>query len=109
MLKNGLNTASTVKTVKKILITQSKPDTQKSPYFDLAKRYDIELEFYPFIRLEGIPAKDFRKQKVDISQFSAVIFTSRNAIDHFFRTCEELKVSVSQDTKYFCMTESVAL
>ena len=109
MLKNGLNAATTVKTVKKILITQSKPDTQKSPYFELAKRYDIELEFYPFIRLEGIPAKDFRKQKVDIAHYSAVIFTSRNAIDHFFRTCDELKVNVSQDTKYFCMTEAVAL
>ncbi len=109
MLKNGLNTAATVKTVKKILITQSKPDTQKSPYFDLAKRYDIELEFYPFIRLEGIPAKDFRKQKVDLSHYSAVVFTSRNAIDHFFRTCDEMKVIVSQDTKYFCMTEAVAL
>jgi uroporphyrinogen-III synthase len=109
MVNNGLNTAATVKTVKKILITQSKPDTLKSPYFELAKRYNIELEFYPFIRLEGISAKDFRKQKVDISHYSAVIFTSRNAIDHFFRTCEELKVNVSQDTKYFCMTEAVAL
>src|SRR5215210_7789360 len=109
MLKNGANAAQAVKTVKKILITQSKPDTIKSPYFDLAKRYDLELEFYPFIRLEGIPAKEFRKQKVDIIHYTAVVFTSRNAIDHFFRTCEELKVSISQDTKYFCMTEAVAL
>lgn len=109
MVKNGLNAASTVKTVKRILITQSRPDNLKSPYFDLAKRYEIELEFHPFIRLEGIPAKDFRKQKVDIAHYTAVIFTSRNAIDHFFRTCEELKVVISQDTKYFCMTESVAL
>jgi len=109
MVKNGSNTATTVKTVKKILITQPRPETEKSPYFDLAKRYNIELEFHPFIRLEGIPAKDFRRQKVDICHYSAVIFTSRNAIDHFFRTCEELKVNVSQDTKYFCMTESVAL
>ncbi|WP_431212257.1 uroporphyrinogen-III synthase [Puia sp. P3] len=69
----------------------------------------MELAFHPFIRLEPIPAKDFRKQKIDIAQFSAVIFTSRNAIDHFFRICEEMKVSVSQDTKYFCITEAVAL
>jgi uroporphyrinogen-III synthase len=109
MLKNGLNTATSVNTVKKILITQSKPDTIKSPYFELAKRYDVELEFYPFIRLEGIPSKEFRKQRVDIFQYTGIIFTSRNAIDHFFRICEEMKFNISQDTKYFCMTEAVAL
>jgi uroporphyrinogen-III synthase len=97
------------KAVKKILITQPRPETDKSPYFELARKYDIELAFYPFIRLEPIPAKDFRKQKVEISSFSAVVFTSRHAIDHFFRTAEEMKVSVSQDTKYFCITEAVAL
>ncbi len=109
MVNNGSNTVTTVQTVKRILITQPRPETEKSPYFDLAKRYNIELEFHPFIRLEGIPAKDFRRQKVDLCHYTAVIFTSRNAIDHFFRTCDELKVNVSQDTKYFCMTESVAL
>jgi uroporphyrinogen-III synthase len=109
MVKSGTNADTTAQTVKKILITQSRPDTVKSPYFDLAKRYGVELEFYPFIRLEGISSKEFRKQKVDICHYTAVIFTSRNAIDHFFRTCDELKVSVSQDTKYFCMTEAVAL
>jgi len=95
--------------VKKILITQPKPEGTKSPYFDLAAKYGLTLDFQPFIKVEGIPAKDFRKQKIDISLFSAVIFTSRNAIDHFFRICEEMKVTVSQDTKYFCITESVAL
>ena len=109
MVKTGLNIAPAVKTVKKILITQSKPETPKSPYFELARRYEVELEFCPFIRLEGIPAKEFRKQKVDISYFSAIIFTSRNAIDHFFRTCDEMKVSISQDNKYFCISEAVAL
>lgn len=109
MVKIGVNTASSVKTVKTILITQSKPETLKSPYFELAKRFEVELEFCPFIRLEGIPAKEFRKQKVDIANYSAVVFTSRNAIDHFFRTCEDLKVNVSQDTKYFCISEAVAL
>jgi uroporphyrinogen-III synthase len=67
------------------------------------------MEFCPFIRLEPIPAKEFRKQKIEISNYTAVIFTSRNAIDHFFRICEEMKVNISQDTKYFCITEAVAL
>jgi uroporphyrinogen-III synthase len=69
----------------------------------------VELAFHPFIILEPIQAKDFRKQKIEINQYTAVIFTSRHAIDHFFRTCEEMKISVSQDTKYFCITEAVAL
>jgi uroporphyrinogen-III synthase len=97
------------KTVKKILITQPRPETDKSPYFELARKYDVELSFHSFIRLEPIAAKDFRKQKIEISSFSAVIFTSRHGIDHFFRICEEMKINISQDTKYFCITEAVAL
>jgi uroporphyrinogen-III synthase len=108
MLKNGSKTPGS-QAIRKILITQPRPETEKSPYFELAKRFEVELDFHPFIRLEGISAKDFRKQKIDIASFSAVIFTSRNAIDHFFRMCEEMKVNVSQDTKYFCITEAVAL
>ena len=92
-----------------ILISQPKPETEKSPYFDLAKKFNIRLDFHPFIRVEGVAGKDFRKQKVDIMNYSAVIFTSRNSVDHFFRVCEELKVKVSQDCKYFCITEAVAL
>ena len=110
MVKNGGKMAvHPAHTVKKILITQPKPEGEKSPYFDLARKFNVNLDFYPFIVVEGIAAKDFRRQKIDISQFTAVIFTSRNAIDHFFRTCEEMKVSISQDTKYFCITEAVAL
>ena len=109
MLKNEAKKGITVPVIKKILITQPRPDSDKSPYFELGKKYGVSLDFHPFIRLEGVSAKEFRKQKVDISLFSAVIFTSRNAIDHFFRICEELKVAVSQDTKYFCITEAVAL
>lgn len=110
MVKNGAkNVAIAAHTIKKILITQPRPESDKSPYFELAKKYEVELDFHPFIVLEGIPAKEFRKQKIEIPQYSAVIFTSRNAIDHFFRICEELKISVSQDTKYFCITEAVAL
>jgi len=97
------------KAIQKILITQPRPESEKSPYFELSRKYSVELDFHPFIKLEGIPAKDFRKQKIEIQHYTGVIFTSRNAIDHFFRTCEELKISVSQDTKYFCITEAVAL
>lgn len=110
MVKNDPQKTTAAKlSVKKVLITQPKPEGTKSPYFDLAKKFNITLDFHPFIVVEGIPAKDFRKQKIDISQYSAVIFTSRNAIDHFFRICEEMKLSVSQETKYFCITEAVAL
>ena len=110
MIKNGVNKADVqAKAMQKILITQPRPESEKSPYFELSRRYSVELDFHPFIRLEAIPAKDFRKQKIEIQNYTAVIFTSRNAIDHFFRTCEELKVNVSQDTKYFCITEAVAL
>jgi len=95
--------------VNSILITQPRPDTEKSPYFDLARKYDIRLDFHAFIRVEGLSGKEFRKQRIDIQEYTAIIFTSRNAVDHFFRICEELKVKVSQDMKYFCITEAVAL
>ncbi len=97
------------KQIQNILITQARPENEKSPYFEMARKFKVNLEFQPFIRVEGIPAKEFRKQKIEIPSYSAVIFTSRNAIDHFFRTCEEMKITVSQHTKYFCITEAVAL
>jgi len=110
MVKNEVSKAgSSLKHMKKILITQPRPESDKSPYFELGRKYNVEFEFQPFIRLEAIPAKDFRKQKIDIQQHTAVILTSRNAIDHFFRMCEEMRIAVSQDTKYFCITEAVAL
>lgn len=110
MVKNtGVKASKEAKNKKKVLITQPRPESDKSPYFELGRKYDVDLDFHPFIRLEGIAAKDFRKQKIDIGAHSAVILTSRNAIDHFFRVCEEMKVAVSQDTKYFCITEAVAL
>jgi uroporphyrinogen-III synthase len=111
MTKTGVNKADDekAKAIKKILITQPRPDSEKSPYFELARKYNVDLDFQPFIRLEGIPARDFRKQKIEIQNYTGIIFTSRNAIDHFFRMCEEMKVSISQDTKYFCITEAVAL
>ncbi len=108
MVKNG-KAETSAKQVKRILITQPRPESDKSPYYELSRKYNLELEFHPFIRLEPIPGKEFRRQKIEIQNYTGVIFTSRNAIDHFFRTCEELKVNVSQDTKYFCITEAVAL
>jgi uroporphyrinogen-III synthase len=108
MVKNGDQVKSSA-SVKRILITQPRPDSEKSPYFELERKYQVNLDFYPFIRLEGISAKDFRKQKIELVNYTAVIFTSRNAIDHFFRICEEMKISMAQDTKYFCITEAVAL
>jgi len=108
MLKNGSQKSpGTAK--RSILITQPKPESEKSPYFELARKYSIELTFHPFIKLDPISAREFRRQKIDIAGYSAVIFTSRNAIDHFFRICDEMKVNISQDTKYFCVTEAVAL
>lgn len=107
--KTAFSEPKTIKQIHNILITQAKPDNDKSPYFELAKKYKVRLDFQPFIRVEPIFSKEFRKQKIDITAYSAVIFTSRNAIDHFFRTCEELKITISQHTKYFCITESVAL
>ncbi len=95
--------------VQSVLITLPRPETDKSPYFDLAKKFNLEVDFHPFIRVEGVSGKEFRKQRIDITQYTAVVFSSRSAIDHFFRICEELKVKVSQDMKYFCITEAVAL
>ncbi len=95
--------------ISNILITQPRPETEKSPYFDLAKKHNITVDFHAFIKVEGLSGKEFRKQKVDILEYTAIIFTSRGAVDHFFRICEELKIKVSQDMKYFCITEAVAL
>lgn len=110
MAKNNLVAKeSKPKAIKKILIAQPRPESSRSPYFDLATKNHVEIEFFPFISIEGISSKEFRKQKIDIAAFTAVIFTSRNSIDHFFRICDELKINISQDTKYFCISEAVAL
>ena len=95
--------------VKSILVTQPKPETDKSPFYDLAKNLNLKIDFRSFIHVEGIPAKDFRKEKISPLDFTAVIFNSRNAIDHYFRICEEIKIEVPAEMKYFCITEAVAL
>lgn len=94
--------------VKKILVSQPQP-LQKSPYFDIAEKHGVEIVFRPFIKVEGLTAKEFRQQKINISDFSAIIFTARTAIDHFFRLCEEMRVTIPETQKYFCTTEAIAL
>ena len=95
--------------IKKILVSQPKPTSEKSPYFDIANRFNVELVFRPFIKVEGISAKEFRAQKVNILDFTAIVFTSRHAIDHFFTMAKELRVTIPEDMKYFCVTETIAL
>ena len=95
--------------IRKVLVSQPKPTSEKSPYFDIAEKYGVEIVFRPFIKVESLSAKEFRQQKVSILDHTAVIFTSRHAIDHFFHLCSELRVTVPEDMKYFCVTEAVAL
>lgn len=93
----------------KILVSQPKPQTEKSPYFDIAEKYGVEMVFRPFIKVEPMSAKDFRQQKVSIPEHTAIVFTSRHAIDHFFTLCKELRVNIDDTMKYFCVSEQVAL
>jgi uroporphyrinogen-III synthase len=95
--------------VKKILISQPKPTSEKSPYFEIANKYGLDLVFRPFIKVEGLSAKEFRQSKVSILDYTAVIFTARTAIDHFFRLCEEMRITIPDTMKYFCTTEAIAL
>ena len=94
--------------VKKILVSQPEPENSKSPYFDLAEKYGLQVDFRPFIHVEGISSKEFRKSRINILDHSAVIFKSRTAIDHFFKICEELRVNVPDSMKYFCTSEATA-
>lgn len=95
--------------IKNLLVSQPKPTSEKSPYFELAEKYGLKIDFRPFIKVDPVFAKEFRQQKVSILDYSAVVFTARTAIDHFFRLCEEMRVSVPETMKYFCITEQVAL
>ena len=95
--------------IKKILVSQPKPSSEKSPYYDIAERFGVELIFRPFIKVEGITAKEFRAQKVSILDYTAIVFTSRHAIDHFFTMAKELRVTIPEDMKYFCVTETISL
>ncbi len=95
--------------VKSVLVTLPEPDNEKSPYYDLATSLNLKIDFRSFIHVDGVPAKEIRKDKIHLPDFTAVILTSRNAADHFFRVCEEMRYEVSADMKYFCLSESLAL
>ena len=95
--------------IKKVLVSQPKPASDKSPYFDIAEKYGVEIVFRPFIKVESLSAKEFRQQKVSILDHTAVVFTSRHAIDHFFTLCTELRVTIPETMKYFCTSEQIAL
>ncbi len=95
--------------LKKILVSQPQPTSEKSPYFDIRDKYGVEIVFRPFIKIEGLTAKEFRQAKTNLADYTAVIFTSRTAVDHYFRLCEETRVKVPDTMKYFCTTESIAL
>ena len=100
-----------MKTLKlsKILVSQPKPASDKSPYFDIARKYGVEIDFKQFIKVEALSAKEFRQQRVNILDHTAIVFTSRHAIDHFFGLCNELRVQVPETMKYFCVSETISL
>lgn len=94
--------------IKSILVSQPEPSTAKSPYFDLAEKHNVKIDFRPFIQVEGISAKEFRQTRIHILEHSAVIFTSRTAIDHFFRISQDLRLTIPDSMKYFCISEATA-
>ena len=94
--------------VKTILVSQPEPKIENSPYFDLQEKQKVKIDFRPFIHVEGVSAKDIRQQKVDLNNYTAIILTSRNAVDHFFRIAEEMRFKVPDSMKYFCQSEAVA-
>ncbi len=95
--------------IKTILVSQPKPEGDKSPYFDLAEKYKLKIDFRPFIHVEGVAVQEFRTQKIDFKDHTAVILTSKTAVDHFFRIAEEIRFEVPDTMKYFCISEAVAL
>lgn len=97
-----------LKKVKSILVSQPKPEGEKSPYIELAKKHKIKVDFRSFIHVEGLTAQEWRQQRIQILDHTGVIFTSRNAVDHFFRICAETRVTVPETMKYFCMSEAIA-
>jgi len=95
--------------IKKILVSQPKPSSEKSPYYDIVKNRGVEIVFRPFIKVVSVSPREFRSQKVNILDYTAIVFTSRHSIDHFFMLCKEMRVDIPEDMKYFCITETVAL
>ena len=95
--------------IKKILVSQPEPKAEKSPYFDIAEKYGVQIIFRPFIKIDPVSAKDFRSQRINVLDYSAVIFTAKTAVDHYFRLSEELRIQIPETMKYFCVTEAIAV
>ena len=95
--------------IKKILVSQPKPASEKSPYFDIEKEYGVECVFRPFFKVEGLTAKEFRQQKINLLDYTAVVFTSRHAVDNYFKLAKEMRITIPEDMKYFCVIETIAL
>ena len=95
--------------IKKILVSQPKPASEKSPYYEIEKDFGVQCIFRPFFKVEGLTAKEFRKQKININDYTAIVFTSRHAIDNFFSLAKELHITIPEDMKYFCVIETIAL
>ncbi len=94
--------------IKTVLVTQAGPADDKNPYSDLASKFSLKIDFKPFIKIEAVAAQEFRQERINILDHSAVVLTSRNAVDHFFRMCKEMRLTVPETMKYFCVSESVA-
>ncbi|MFT3884266.1 MAG: uroporphyrinogen-III synthase [Flavobacteriales bacterium] len=94
--------------IKTILVTQAGPTDDKNPYADLAKKFNLKIDFRPFIKIEAVGGQEFRQERINILDHTAIVLTSRNAVDHFFRMCKELRLTVPEMMKYFCVSESVA-
>ena len=94
--------------VKSILVSQPEPKVENSPYFDLQQKYKIKIDFRPFIHVEGVEAKEVRQQKIDLANFTSIILTSKNSIDHYFRLADEMRFKVPETMKYFCQSEAIA-
>lgn len=107
MAVNGTAKKETFRRVKSILVSQPKPE--RSPYYELEEKYGLQIDWRPFIHVEPVSGKEFRKEKIKPDEYSAVILTSKNSVDHLFRICDELRITMPQDTKYFCLSEAVAL
>lgn len=95
--------------IKKILVSQPKPSSEKSPYYDIERDFEVECDFRPFFKVESLSAKEFREQRINLTDYSAVVFTSRHAIDNFFKLAKEMRVTIPEDMKYFCVIETIAL
>ena len=95
--------------IQKILVSQPKPTSDKSPYYDIMRKHGVQITFHPFIKVEALTPREFRDQHIDIASHTAVIFTSRHSIDHFFQLCRQMRVDIPEDMKYFCITETISL